>query len=91
MIMPGLDKGLRGMCNEELRKISVPYRLSRKNKSKVWKYIPNDEHWLTFSIEMLTVEEWTLKSQFTYMDTNNDSYLTENEVSVFAYYFKIVF
>ena len=34
MTMPGLDKGMRGMCDTELRKISVPYRLSRKNKSK---------------------------------------------------------
>ena len=32
--MPGLDKGMRGMCDTELRKISVPFRLSRKNKSK---------------------------------------------------------
>jgi hypothetical protein len=78
--MPGLDKGLRGICNEELRKISVPYRLSRKGKSKIWKYIPNDEHWLVFSIEMLTVEEWTLQRQFNFMDSNNDSVLTESEV-----------
>lgn len=34
MIIPGLDKGMRGMCNTELRKIQVPYRLSRKKKSK---------------------------------------------------------
>ena len=69
------------MCDQELRKISVPYRLSRKNKSKTWKYIPNDEHWLTFSVEMLDVEAWTVSGQFSYMDTNNDSYLTENEVT----------
>lgn len=29
---------------------------------------------------MLTVEEWTLGTQFKYMDTNNDSYLTESEL-----------
>jgi len=80
MIMPGLDKGLRGICESELRKISVPYRLSRKQKSKVWKYIPNDEHWLAFSIEILEVNEWTLNKQFIYMDSNNDSFLTENEL-----------
>lgn len=80
MVIPGLDLGLRGMCDSELRKISVPYRLSRKNKSKIWKYIPNEEHWLVFSIEMLTVEEWSLKGQFNYMDSNNDSFLTENEL-----------
>lgn len=34
MVMPGLDKGMRGMCDTELRKIKVPYRLSRKYKSK---------------------------------------------------------
>jgi FKBP-type peptidyl-prolyl cis-trans isomerase len=34
MTMPGLDKGMRGMCNTELRKLSIPYRLSRKKKSK---------------------------------------------------------
>lgn len=78
------------------RKIKIPYRLSRKNKSKrklsyrsiteqvnsVWKYIPNDEHWITFNIEMLTVEEWTLERQFQFMDLNNDTYLTQSEVAV---------
>uniref|UniRef100_A0AC35GG88 Peptidylprolyl isomerase n=1 Tax=Panagrolaimus sp. PS1159 TaxID=55785 RepID=A0AC35GG88_9BILA len=73
MVMPGLDKGMRGMCDTELRKISVPFRLSRKNKSKVWKHIPNDEHWLNFNIEMLEVEEWTLEKQFKFMDLNNDT------------------
>lgn len=34
MIIPGLDKGMRGMCDTELRKIQVPYRLSRKKKSR---------------------------------------------------------
>uniref|UniRef100_A0A914EEJ2 peptidylprolyl isomerase n=1 Tax=Acrobeloides nanus TaxID=290746 RepID=A0A914EEJ2_9BILA len=84
MIMAGLDKGLRGMCDTELRKIQVPYRLSRKNKCKVWKNIPNDEHWLTFNIEMLTVEEWSLNKQFTFMDINNDTYLTQNELVKFT-------
>ncbi|KAI6203449.1 Peptidylprolyl isomerase [Aphelenchoides besseyi] len=69
MVIPGLDKGLRGMCDQELRKINVPYRLSRKKQ----KHIPNDEHWLRFDIEMLTVEEWTIRNQFTYMDMNNDT------------------
>jgi len=32
--MPGLDKGIKGMCDGELRKIEVPWRLSRKRKSK---------------------------------------------------------
>jgi hypothetical protein len=80
--MPGLDKGLRGICDGELRKVSVPYRLSRKKKSKVWKHIPNDEHWLVFNIEALTVEEWSLKGQFKFMDINNDTFLTEQEVSI---------
>lgn len=34
MTMPGLDKGMKGMCETELRKIHVPWRLSRKKKSK---------------------------------------------------------
>uniref|UniRef100_A0A914Y2D9 peptidylprolyl isomerase n=1 Tax=Panagrolaimus superbus TaxID=310955 RepID=A0A914Y2D9_9BILA len=80
MVMPGLDKGMRGMCDTELRKISVPFRLSRKNKSKVWKHIPNDEHWLNFNIEMLEVEEWSLEKQFKFMDLNNDTYITESEL-----------
>jgi FKBP-type peptidyl-prolyl cis-trans isomerase len=84
MVMPGLDKGMRGMCDTELRKISVPFRLSRKNKSKVWKHIPNDEHWLNFNIEMLEVEEWNLEKQFKFMDLNNDTYLTESELVRFA-------
>ncbi|VBB25449.1 unnamed protein product [Acanthocheilonema viteae] len=73
MIMPGLDKGMRGMCDTELRKIQVPYRLSRKKKSKIWKNIPNDEHWLTFNVEMLTVEPWSLDLQFNFLDMNNDT------------------
>lgn len=84
MTMPGLDKGMKGMCDTELRKIKIPYRLSRKNKSKLWKYIPNDEHWITFNIEMLTVEEWTLERQFQFMDLNNDTYLTQSELVKFA-------
>ncbi|VDN54043.1 unnamed protein product, partial [Dracunculus medinensis] len=80
MVLPGLDKGMRGMCNTELRKIQVPYRLSRKRKSRVWKNIPNDEHWLTFNIEMLNVEEWSMNLQFQFMDLNNDSKITEDEV-----------
>ncbi|TKR92356.1 hypothetical protein L596_007027 [Steinernema carpocapsae] len=84
MAMPGLEKGLRGMCDTELRKIQVPYRLSRKNKSKVWKYVPNDEHWLTFNIEMLSVEEWTLEGQFQFMDLNNDTKLTFSDLVKFA-------
>jgi hypothetical protein len=33
-VMPGLDKGLKGTCDGELRRIEVPWRLSRKRKSK---------------------------------------------------------
>uniref|UniRef100_A0A8R1XXZ0 peptidylprolyl isomerase n=1 Tax=Onchocerca volvulus TaxID=6282 RepID=A0A8R1XXZ0_ONCVO len=83
MIIPGLDKGMRGMCDTELRKIQVPYRLSRKRKSKVWKNIPNEEHWLTFNIEMLSVEPWSLDLQFNFLDINNDTILTENELVKF--------
>lgn len=80
MTMPGLDKGLRGMCDQELRKINIPFRLSRKAKSKVWRHIPNDEHWLSFSIEMLSVEEWSLEKQFEFMDTNKDGNLNKEGV-----------
>ncbi|CAD5206361.1 unnamed protein product [Bursaphelenchus okinawaensis] len=83
MAMPGLDKGLRGMCDQELRKINVPFRLSRKAKSKVWKQIPNDEHWLSFNIEMLEVKEWNLERQFKYLDMNEDGYITENDAIKF--------
>lgn len=34
MTLPGLDKGLKGMCDTELRKIQVPWRLSRKKRGK---------------------------------------------------------
>ncbi|VDK42198.1 unnamed protein product [Anisakis simplex] len=83
MTMPGLDKGLRGMCDTELRKIHVPYRLSRKRKSRTWKNILNDEHWLLFNIEMMKVEPWSYELQFQFMDLNNDSYLTQNELVKF--------
>ncbi|RCN33682.1 peptidyl-prolyl cis-trans isomerase, FKBP-type [Ancylostoma caninum] len=77
MTMPGLDKGLKGMCAEELRKLQVPYRLSRKAKSKVWKNIPNDEHWLTFNLEMLSVEPYSHSRQFKFLDVDGKGKLTE--------------
>ncbi|PIO56814.1 hypothetical protein TELCIR_21785, partial [Teladorsagia circumcincta] len=70
--------GLKGMCNEELRKLQVPYRLSRKGKSKVWKHIPNDEHWLTFNLEMLTVEPYSHQRQFKFLDVDSKGKLTES-------------
>lgn len=39
LAMPGLDKGLRGICDTELRKIQIPWRLSRKKKSRRKKII----------------------------------------------------
>ncbi|MFH4976007.1 hypothetical protein AB6A40_002716 [Gnathostoma spinigerum] len=83
MVMPGLDKGMKGMCDTELRKIHVPYRLSRKRKSRVWKHIPNDEHWLIFNIEMMSVEPWSLQRQFEFFDLNNDSLITQTELVKF--------
>uniref|UniRef100_A0A914MWE8 peptidylprolyl isomerase n=1 Tax=Meloidogyne incognita TaxID=6306 RepID=A0A914MWE8_MELIC len=85
MTMPGLDKGIKGMCDGELRKIDVPWRLSRKRKSKIWRFIPNDEHWLRFDIEAIKIEPWTIEGQFEWMDLNNDSKLTEDELSRFDY------
>ncbi|KAF7635751.1 Peptidylprolyl isomerase, partial [Meloidogyne graminicola] len=84
MIMPGLDKGLKGMCNGELRKIEVPWRLSRKKKSKIWRFIPNDEHWLRFDIEAIKIEPWTIEKQFEWMDINNDTKLIEKEIIEFG-------
>jgi len=85
MSMPGLDKGLRGMCETELRKISVPHRLmSRKRKSRVWKHILNDEHWLHFNVEMLTVQPWSFRAQFGYLDLDNDTRLIASELVKFA-------
>uniref|UniRef100_A0A8R1DKK2 peptidylprolyl isomerase n=2 Tax=Caenorhabditis japonica TaxID=281687 RepID=A0A8R1DKK2_CAEJA len=83
MIMPGLDKGLKGMCAEELRKIRVPYRLSRKSKSKVWKHIPNDENWLILNIEMVEIKPFSLDGQFNFLDLNEDLQLTNEEVQEF--------
>uniref|UniRef100_A0A914MJ89 peptidylprolyl isomerase n=1 Tax=Meloidogyne incognita TaxID=6306 RepID=A0A914MJ89_MELIC len=85
MTMPGLDKGIKGMCDGELRKIEVPWRLSRKRKSKVWRFIPNDEHWLRFDVEAIKIEPWTIEGQFEWMDLNNDSKLTEDELTRFGY------
>uniref|UniRef100_A0A915HVU0 peptidylprolyl isomerase n=1 Tax=Romanomermis culicivorax TaxID=13658 RepID=A0A915HVU0_ROMCU len=50
MTIPGLDKGLRGVCDNELRKITIPWRLSRRRKSKVWKNVPKEEHWISFDM-----------------------------------------
>ncbi|EGT31902.1 hypothetical protein CAEBREN_21510 [Caenorhabditis brenneri] len=76
-------KGLKGMCSEELRKIRVPYRLSRKSKSKVWKNIPNDENWLIFNVEMIEVKPYTPEGQFKFLDLNEDGKLTNEEVQEF--------
>nr|CAD2202069.1 unnamed protein product [Meloidogyne enterolobii] len=85
MTMPGLDKGIKGMCDGELRKIEVPWRLSRRRKSKVWRFIPNDEHWLRFDVEAIKIEPWTIEGQFEWMDLNNNSKLTEDELTRFGY------
>lgn len=47
----------------------------------MWKYVPKEEHWLTFDIEMLTVEAWTPELQFEFMDLNNDTSLTPGELT----------
>ena len=52
--------------------------------SPVWKHIPNDEHWLRFAVEVLRVEPWTVEGQFRFMDLNNDSQLTEQELVRFG-------
>ncbi|KJH47505.1 peptidyl-prolyl cis-trans isomerase, FKBP-type [Dictyocaulus viviparus] len=78
MTLPGLDKGLKGMCDEELRKLQVPHRLSRKGKSRVWKNIPNDEHWLTFNLEMIKVEPYSLHRQFQFLDVESEGKLTQS-------------
>lgn len=49
----------------------------------VWKNILNDEHWLIFNIEMMHVEPWSYELQFQFLDLNNDTFLTQNEVSFF--------
>ncbi|EPB76855.1 peptidyl-prolyl cis-trans isomerase, FKBP-type [Ancylostoma ceylanicum] len=85
MTMPGLDKGLKGMCAEELRKLQVPYRLSRKAKSKVWRNIPNDEHWLTFNLEMLSVERYSHSRQFKFLDVDAKGKLTEAGVRILRF------
>lgn len=61
-------------------------RLIFEGDFSVWKNIPNDEHWLTFNIEMLTVEPWSLDLQFNFLDINNDTLITENEVQLNLYY-----
>uniref|UniRef100_A0A915LVB3 peptidylprolyl isomerase n=1 Tax=Meloidogyne javanica TaxID=6303 RepID=A0A915LVB3_MELJA len=66
MTMPGLDKGIKGMCD-------------------VWRFIPNDEHWLRFDVEAIKIEPWTIEGQFEWMDLNNDSKLTEDELTRFGY------
>lgn len=80
MMMPGLDKGLKGMCDQELRKVTVPWRLAQRKKSKTWKFVPTEEHWISFDIEMLKVEPWTPELQHAFFDLNNDTQLTVTEV-----------
>jgi len=84
MTMPGMDKGLRGVCEEELRKINIPWRLSRRKKSRVWKNIPKEEHWLIFDVEIFKIDQWTPKLQFQYFDANNDSAITATEFAKHA-------
>lgn len=35
---------------------------------------------MTFNIEMMHVEKWTLELQFEFIDLNNDSFITLNDV-----------
>lgn len=80
MTLPGLDKGLKGMCDTELRKIRVPHRLAQRRKSKVWKHIPTDEHWLVFNVEMLNVSEYSHARQFAFLDLDQNGFLDEAEL-----------
>ncbi|CAJ0961567.1 unnamed protein product, partial [Mesorhabditis belari] len=80
MASRGLDKGLLGMCVEELRKITIPYRLSRKGKSVVWKNLPNDEHWITMQIELLSLTPYTHQEQFRFLDSDNDTKIAEDDL-----------
>ncbi|CAI4230939.1 unnamed protein product [Auanema sp. JU1783] len=80
MTLPGLDKGLMQTCAQELRKVSIPYRLAQRKKSKIWKNIPTDEHWVIINADISDVEEYTHDLQFDFMNMNNDTYLTENDL-----------
>ncbi|VDP07130.1 unnamed protein product [Soboliphyme baturini] len=80
MTVPGLDKGMTGMCENEQRRIKVPWRLLQSKRGKVWRKIPKSEHWLIFDVKMLKVERWTPEAQFHFMDMNNDSLLTQPEI-----------
>ncbi|KRY29524.1 Uncharacterized protein T01_9765, partial [Trichinella spiralis] len=80
MIIPGLDKGLIGMCEQEVKRIHVPWRLAQRRKSSKWKHLPKDEHWIIFEIEMLHIEPWTIEKQFQYLDADKNGLLSEEEI-----------
>ncbi|KRZ22516.1 Uncharacterized protein T4B_8932 [Trichinella pseudospiralis] len=80
MIIPGLDKGLTGMCEQEVKRIQVPWRLAQRRTSSKWKRLPKDEHWIIFEIEMLHIEPWTIEKQFQYLDADKNGLLSEEEI-----------
>jgi len=52
----------------------------------VWKNVPKDEHWISFDVEIFHVDPWTPKTQFDFMDLNQDQFLTEDEVGIPIYW-----
>uniref|UniRef100_A0A0N4ZVC6 peptidylprolyl isomerase n=1 Tax=Parastrongyloides trichosuri TaxID=131310 RepID=A0A0N4ZVC6_PARTI len=88
MSMKGLEKGLMGMCKGQRRKILIPWRLSRKNKSKVWRLIPNEEHWMSIEVEIVNIDKWSIEKQFINLDIDNDTFITTDDLSKVAEYLK---
>uniref|UniRef100_A0A915LHZ0 peptidylprolyl isomerase n=1 Tax=Meloidogyne javanica TaxID=6303 RepID=A0A915LHZ0_MELJA len=74
-----------GQCPRKARRLDFVTFHYKGFSEAVWRFIPNDEHWLRFDIEAIKIEPWTIEGQFEWMDLNNDSKLTEDELSRFDY------
>uniref|UniRef100_A0A0K0G0V8 peptidylprolyl isomerase n=1 Tax=Strongyloides venezuelensis TaxID=75913 RepID=A0A0K0G0V8_STRVS len=80
MSILGLEKGLINMCVGERRRIKIPWRLSRKNKSKVWKSFPSEEHWINVEVEVVSIDKWSIEKQFKELDYDNNSLIDVDDL-----------
>lgn len=46
----------------------------------MWKHVPTDEHWISFSVDVVDVEPYSPQLMFSFLDMNNDTRLDKEEL-----------